>query len=215
MIKVYHQSEIINDNLLELSNHIFENWINATESTTTLSLTDIASYKNGVASQKFRPLDGEPDLPVLKIKELNQGFTDSASNRVSAQINNDVKVYDGDVIFSWSGTLLIDIWTGGRAGLNQHLFKVTSVDYPKWFYFLWTNFHLRNFQWIASSKATTMGHIKRSDLSGAKVTIPTDNEFDSLDTVLTPIVNQYISNGTQTKKLIVVRDSLLQSLFES
>lgn len=38
-----------------------------------LSLLDIASYKNGLAMQKFRPAPGDPGLPVLKIKELGQG----------------------------------------------------------------------------------------------------------------------------------------------
>ncbi len=48
-------------------------------------------------------------VPVLKIKELNKEYTDENSDRYNHTINEDVKVYDGDIIFSWSGTLLVKI----------------------------------------------------------------------------------------------------------
>lgn len=202
----------INDNLLDLSMTHFEHWLETTSSTNNVSLDEIATYKNGLAMQKFEPEDVADSLPVLKIRELNQGFTDSSSNRVRTDIDDSVKVYDGDVIFSWSGTLLVDIWTGGSAGLNQHLFKVTSTAYPKWFYYMWTRYHLRQFQQIAAGKATTMGHIKRGDLKSADVIIPTDSEFTQLETLLKPVVAAYIENGVEIKNLQTIRDQLLQKL---
>lgn len=202
----------INDNLLDLSMTHFEHWLETTSSTNNVSLDEIATYKNGLAMQKFEPEDGADSLPVLKIRELNQGFTDSSSNKARTDIDESVKVYDGDVIFSWSGTLLVDIWTGGPAGLNQHLFKVTSATYPKWFYYMWTCFHLRQFQQIAAGKATTMGHIKRGDLKAANVIIPTDSEFVQLETLLKPAVDAYIENGVEIKNLQTIRDQLLQKL---
>lgn len=202
----------INDNLLDLSMTHFEHWLETTSSTNNVSLDEIATYKNGLAMQKFEPEDVADSLPVLKIRELNQGFTDSSSNRVRTDIDDSVKVYDGDVIFSWSGTLLVDIWTGGSAGLNQHLFKVTSTAYPKWFYYIWTRYHLRQFQQIAAGKATTMGHIKRGDLKSADVIIPTDSEFTQLETLLKPVVAAYIENGVEIKNLQTIRDQLLQKL---
>jgi type I restriction enzyme S subunit len=30
----------------------------------------------------------------------------------------------------------------GPGALNQHLLKVTSPEFPKWFYYLWTLYHL-------------------------------------------------------------------------
>ena len=129
-----------------------------------LSLTDIANYKNGLAMQRYRPKEKQLGIPVLKIKELSQGVCSIDSERCSEDIDKSVIVYDGDIIFSWSGTLLVKVWTGGKAGLNQHLFKVTSETYPKWFYLMWTLHHLEHFAAIAAAKATTMGHIKRNDL---------------------------------------------------
>jgi len=58
-------------------------------------------------------------------------------------------VREGDVLFSWSGSLGVDIWSGGDGALNLHLFKVTSKTYGKWFFYQWVNHHLSDFQEIA------------------------------------------------------------------
>ena len=138
----------------------------------TGNLLDIADYLNGLAMQKYRPKDGETGLPVLKIKELRQGICDASSELCSPSIKSEYIIHDGDIIFSWSGSLLVDIWCGGNCGLNQHLFKVTSNNYDKWFYYLWTAHHLDRFIAVAADKATTMGHIKREELEKVEVIIP-------------------------------------------
>src|SRR5690606_30068432 len=101
------------------------------------SLDGIANYLNGLAMQKFRP-EGNDFIPVIKIRELNQGRTLDDSDHASPNIESRYIVNNGDVIFSWSGTLEIKLWCGGIGGLNQHLFKVRSDVYDKWFYYLWT-----------------------------------------------------------------------------
>ncbi|HGF7404749.1 TPA: restriction endonuclease subunit S [Enterococcus faecium] len=176
------------------------------------SLSDIANYKNGLAMQKFRPDEDEKSLPVLKIKELNQGFTDSNSDRCSIDISDEVKIENGDVVFSWSGTLLVKIWTGGDAGLNQHLFKVTSNKFPKWYYYLWTKFYMNKFIGIAKDKATTMGHIKRQHLSEAKVIIPSINMLEKFGKVLGPTIDMITEKGIENLELSNLRDSLLPKL---
>lgn len=176
------------------------------------NLDQIADYTNGLAMQKFRPTLEADVLPVMKIRELRQGFTDLNSDLCKSDIINKVKVNNGDVIFSWSGTLLIGIWCGGECGLNQHLFKVTSSVYPKWFYYLWTKYHLANFISIAETKATTMGHIQRKHLSDAKVYIPKSNILILLDNILNPMLERIVMNCTQSKNLSMLRDSLLPKL---
>lgn len=176
------------------------------------SLDDVAKFQNGLAMQKFRPSENNMSLPVLKIKELNQGNTTLNSERCSLDIKEEVKVFDGDVIFSWSGTLLVKIWTGGNAGLNQHLFKVTSEKYDKWFYYLWTKYYLRVFQARAAEKATTMGHIKRSHLKEAKVFLPSQETLTQASELLQPLIEKRIALGIETKKLADLRDTLLPKL---
>lgn len=176
------------------------------------NLLDIANYLNGLAMQKFRPRDDEVGLPVLKIKELRQGSCDVSSELCSPSIKPEYIVHDGDVIFSWSGSLLVDIWCGGTCGLNQHLFKVTSETYDQWFYYLWTAHHLERFIAIAADKATTMGHIKRGELEKAEVLIPSEKDYKEISSLMNPLFNLIIANRIEARKLTELRDELLPKL---
>ena len=209
-------NEKINDNLYAQAKAIFDNhFINIDAIPAGWrkgNLLDIANYLNGLAMQKFRPQGNEIGLPVLKIKELRQGSCDDSSELCSLRIKPEYIIHDGDVIFSWSGSLLVDIWCGGTCGLNQHLFKVTSDIYDKWFYYLWTAHHLARFIAIAADKATTMGHIKREELAKAEVLIPCEEDYTSLTSIMQPIFELIISNRIEGRKLAVLRDELLPKL---
>lgn len=206
----------INKNLLEQAQSIFtqeflmldripDGWQES-------SLLGIADYLNGLAMQKYRPKDDEQGLPVIKIKELRQGSCDFNSELGSPSIKPEYIVHDGDVIFSWSGSLLVDLWCGGTCGLNQHLFKVTSSTYDKWFYYAWTNHHLQKFAAIAADMATTMGHIKREELSKAEVLIPSQSDYDRIGGLLAPLYDLVIANRIVNRKLASLRDELLPPL---
>jgi type I restriction enzyme S subunit len=176
------------------------------------SLDEIAEYLNGIALQKFRPInETDPFLPVIKIRELRQGYADG-EEKASIEIDKKYIILDGDILFSWSGSLLVDFWTGGKGALNQHLFKVTSQTYPKWFIFLWTKFHLLEFQKIAESKATTMGHIQRKHLSDAKVLVPSNSLLKKFTETFDCIIEELISSRLESRKLMNLRDTLLPKL---
>ena len=213
IVRKIELNDQINANLDKLMSEIFDHYIVESKTFNTDSLTNIANYKNGLAMQNFRPQGKDEGIPVLKIKELNQGITDSSSDRCSSEIPNDVIVNTGDVIFSWSGTLLVKLWTGKKCGLNQHLFKVTSDKYPKWFIYKWTEYYLRRFQSIAAGKATTMGHIKRSDLKQAKVKVPSKEELIKLNQCISPLFHKYINNIYEVNELQEIKNTLLNKLF--
>ncbi len=174
-------------------------------------LDKIADFLNGLACQKYPPENGEESLPVIKIRELRQGITDN-TDRATADVPSKYIVEDGDILFSWSGSLLVDIWCQGQGVLNQHVFKVTSEDFPKWFYFYWTSYHLNGFQRIAADKATTMGHIKRRHLTDAKVLVPSAPLLDSMTEFIDPLMKQRINNELQKQTLAALRDTLLPKL---
>ena len=176
------------------------------------NLLTIANFLNGLAMQKYRPNGDEVGLPVLKIKELRQGSCDNSSELCSPYIKPEYIIHDGDVIFSWSGSLLVDIWCGGTCGLNQHLFKVTSETHDKWFYYLWTVHHLERFIAIAADKATTMGHIKRGELAKAEVLIPSDEDYKEIGSLMNPIFDLIVANRIEARKLAELRDGLLPRL---
>ena len=206
----------INTNLELQAQALFDEWfITNTSRLGVFSkayLTDIANYLNGLAMQRFRPLEGEIGIPVLKIKELGQGQCDSSSDLCSPSIEEKYIVRDGDIIFSWSGTLLVDIWCGGVCGLNQHLFTVTSDKYPQWFIYYWTKHHLAKFIRIAKDKAVTMGHIKRGDLEASEVLIPDEKSFAEMDKMMSPIFKAIVVNRIENRRLATLRDTLLPKL---
>ena len=206
----------INNNLEQQAKAIFSNEFLTLEMLPDgwkqASLIDIADYLNGLAMQKYRPTVDETGIPVLKIKELRQGCCDDNSELCSPSIKSEYIIHDGDVIFSWSGSLLVDFWCGGICGLNQHLFKVTSNKYNKWFCYAWTKHHLDRFIAVAADKATTMGHIKRDELSKAEVLIPNEADYKRIETLLQPIYDLIIANRIENKKLAETRDTLLPKL---
>ena len=175
------------------------------------SLDEIAIFLNGLALQKFPPTD-DSWLPVIKIAQLRAGNTISA-DRAGRNLKPDYIVQDGDVLFSWSGSLEVEIWCGGEGALNQHLFKVTSDAYPKWYYYFWTKHHLEGFRQIAASKATTMGHIQRAHLTQAKVLVPPKDFFSmAIDQYFGPLLDRRIATALQSQTLATLRDTLLPRL---
>ncbi len=207
----------INDNLEQQAQTLFDHYFDSgsiyLEDSTTECLTDIAVYLNGLAMQKFPATDIERSLPVLKIKELGQHKCDNSSDRCSDSIDADYIIDNGDIIFSWSGTLMVDVWCGGKCGLNQHLFKVTPLkNYPRWFVYYWTNRHLKKFKLIAKDKAVTMGHIRRSDLENAEVVIPKNLNMLEIDARINPLFQSIIDRRLEITKLENIRDTLLPKL---
>lgn len=206
----------INANLEAQAQALFRSWFvdndNQLGNYQTKSLTDIAQYLNGLAMQKFPPESIQNSLPVLKIKELSQGLCDASSDRCSTSIKPEYIINNGDVIFSWSGTLLVEVWCGGKCGLNQHLFKVTSDNYPKWFIFYWTKHHLDKFIRIAKDKTVTMGHIKRCDLESSEVKVPKKPILEYLDKIFTPLFDSMIAYRIENKNISDLRDTLLPKL---
>ncbi len=175
------------------------------------SLDSIANYLNGLALQKFPPESETEFLPVIKIAQLRAGNTNKA-DRASARIKPEYVVVDGDVLFSWSGSLEVEVWNGGRGALNQHLFKVTSAVVPKWFYFFATRHHLQNFRAIAADKATTMGHIQRKHLTEARIAVAPPESMMAFDGVFAPLFNQMVSKAQESHALAQLRDTLLPKL---
>jgi type I restriction enzyme S subunit len=174
------------------------------------SLDEIARFHNGLALQKYPPKDGR-SLPVIKITQLRAGGTEGA-DAASADLEPDYIVKDGDVLFSWSGSLECVLWASGRGALNQHLFKVTSAEYPKWLYYMWIHQHLEAFRHIAAGKATTMGHIQRHHLSDAKVILPPSGLLLALDVLVGPLIDGIWRRRVQSRSLADVRDTLLPKL---
>jgi type I restriction enzyme S subunit len=202
-----------NTTLEKMAETLFRQWFveEAEDEWEEKPLSSIANFLNGLACQKFLPKNDIEKLPVLKIKELREGITEN-SDWATTDVEPEYIVKNGDVIFAWSASLMVKIWNGQDCILNQHLFKVTSDDYPKWFYFLWCKYHLDEFIAIAASHATTMGHIKRRDLDEAIVLVPSTNELEEMNSIADPLINKIIENNKQIRSLTALRNTLLPKL---
>ncbi len=169
------------------------------------SLSGIANYMNGLAMQNY-PSTTIDSFPVIKIRELSQGFTDQVSDKANTTIPKQYIIDNGDVIFSWSGTLKVEIWAGGKGALNQHLFKVTSLKYERWFYFMWTKFHLQEFTRIAAGKAVSLGHIKREHLNEAMILIPNEFQIFKMNKIMSPLFDCITNYKIENIKLLNIKD---------
>lgn len=188
----------------ELKSNIPEGW-------EVKTLLDIATFTNGLACQKFRPIENEDFYRVIKIREMGSGFTDN-SEFVSKTIPEKVIINNGDILFSWSATLDVKIWTGGKGALNQHIFKVTSREYPKSYYFFELLNYLQHFKMQAELRKTTMGHITQDHLRQSRITVPPKNLIDKLDEILKPILHRKVKLDEENQELAQLRDWLLPML---
>ena len=202
-----------NKTLETMAETLFRQWFieEAQEDWKEQPLSSIANFLNGLACQKYPPTNEMEKLPVLKIRELNTGISET-SDWVTSDVKPEYIVEAGDVIFVWSASLMVKVWDGDKCILNQHLFKVTSTKFPKWFYLMWCKQHLAEFISISASHATTMGHIKRSDLDSAIVLIPKEDELKKMSEQMSPLLNKQITNAKQIKTLEKIRDNLLPKL---
>ena len=177
------------------------------------NLFEIATFTNGLACQKFRPKDGEVPLPVIKIREMHDGIS-SDTEEVSPNIPESVKVYNGDVLFSWSASLGVMLWACGLGGLNQHIFKVTSAnDFPKSFYYFQLLNYVDIFKKMAEARKTTMGHITQDHLQQSTISIPDNKDIvDKFEKRISPIFAQIVKLQEEIQQLIKLRDELLPLL---
>lgn len=177
------------------------------------NLLEIAKFTNGLACQKFRPCPDEESLPVIKIKEMREGITND-TERVKSDIPEWVKVYNGDILFSWSASLEVMLWCYGDGGLNQHIFKVTSANgFPKSFYFYQLLNYVDIFKKIAEARKTTMGHITMDHLKQSTIAIPNNVELaESFGKEVAPIFDMIVNNQNEIISLTKQRDDLIQLL---
>ena len=177
------------------------------------NLFEIAGFTNGLACQKFRPKDDEVPLPVIKIREMHDGISVD-TEKVTSNIPESVKVYNGDVLFSWSASLEVMLWAYGLGGLNQHIFKVTSAnDFPKSFYYFQLLNYVDVFKKMAEARKTTMGHITQDHLQQSTIAIPDNKDIaDRFEELISPIFEQIVKLQEEISNLTKQRDELLPLL---
>lgn len=170
---------------------------------------DIAEYINGFA---FKPSDwGEKGLPIIKIKELNDGVSNDTPRNSGESVPSKNWVKNGDILFSWSATLLAMIWDAEEGLLNQHLFKVVpKKGCCREFVLQSIKNALDEFQNLTTG--STMKHIQRGKLKEVYVNCPPDHIMRAYEHISEPIRNQILKKKKQIINLRESRDRLLPKL---
>ena len=171
--------------------------------------SELAKFVNGFA---FKPAHQEGSgLPIVKIPELREGVTSKTPRNSGAEIKPKYHINDGDLLFSWSGSFVVTIWTDGPALLNQHLFRV--IDYvPSRKYYLLIALQESIGDFLTLATGATMKHIRRSALSEVKLAVPPGPVRDRFHAILEPIFEQVVCLRQMNENLRQTRDLLLPRL---
>jgi type I restriction enzyme, S subunit len=175
------------------------------EGWTIRPLDGLARFVNGLALQKYPPINGK-SLPVIKIAQLRSQDTNGA-DRASGDLDPDYIVRDGDILFSWSGSLECVLWSGGPGALNQHLFKVIALAL-----LFRDSFASRRLPPHRRGKGDDDGDIQRYHLSDASLAIPSSPLMSAASTILEPMVEGLWRREVQSRTLAAIREALLPKL---
>jgi len=172
-----------------------------------VKLIDAADYINGYA---FSPKDWKDEgLPIIRIQNLND--PEAEFNYFDGEIDNRYIVENGDLLFSWSATIGVYIWKGGKAVLNQHIFKVVPKNNVNKFYLYYALF-LAIEQLKNRIHGSTMKHFKRGELKTAFIPLPPLPEQQKIAEILSTVDKRLELLKSKKEKLLSIKKGLINDL---
>lgn len=173
------------------------------------SVGQIGEYLNGFA---FKPSDWqETGKPIIKIKEMGNGVTNDTPRNNGERVPVKYLIKAGDLLFSWSATLMVIIWSGEEGWLNQHLFKVTPANgISREFLLQSISNTIVEFQNLTTG--STMKHIQRNKLDQVFVNVPNAKIMKRYADISEKTRSSILSLQSQLRLLTEARDRLLPKL---
>jgi type I restriction enzyme, S subunit len=170
----------------------------------------------------FRPIDWvEQGIPIIRIQNLND--SDALFNYCSAdtKIEDKHRIEFGDIVFAWSGTKGTSfgarIWTGLSGVLNQHIFKVIPDRrklVPHYAFLILLNIQEEIEKQAHGFKASFV-HVKKSDLIGVNLPIPSIPEQEAIAHTLSDIDALIESLDRLLTKKRQIKQGAMQELLRS
>ena len=174
-----------------------------------MAVSQLGEYLNGFA---FKPSDWhELGRPIIKIKEMGNGVGNDTPRNNGERVPAKYLVKAGDLLFSWSATLMVIVWSGEEGWLNQHLFKVTpSEGIGREFLLQSLSNAIEEFQNLTTG--STMKHIQRNKLDQVFVNVPNDEIMELYNNVAEKVREEILHLSSQIRLLAEARDRLLPRL---
>lgn len=172
------------------------------------NLYEIADFINGMACQNHRPKENESYLPVIKIREMHDGYSED-TEICSANVAKKYHIHSGDILFSWSATLETCIWGSSEGILNQHIFKVEPKKYGKFYTYFQLDSYLINFKKIAAARKTTMGHITSQHIEQSRIALPPKEVALKFEECIGDLMKKSINNNVEIDELVKLREFYL------
>ena len=172
-------------------------------------ISQLGEYLNGFA---FKPSDWQDSgKPIIKIKEMGNGVSNDTPRNNGERVPVKYLVKAGDLLFSWSATLMVIVWSGEEGWLNQHLFKVTPAKgIGREFLLQSISNAIEEFQNLTTG--STMKHIQRNKLDQVFTNVPNDEIMALYSNFAESMRNQILHLSSQISFLTEARDRLLPKL---
>ena len=172
-------------------------------------ISQLGEYLNGFA---FKPSDWQDSgKPIIKIKEMGNGVSNDTPRNNGERVPVKYLVKAGDLLFSWSATLMVIVWSGEEGWLNQHLFKVTPAKgIGREFLLQSISNTIEEFQNLTTG--STMKHIQRNKLDQVFTNVPNDEIMALYSNFAESMRNQILHLSSQISFLTEARDRLLPKL---
>jgi len=171
------------------------------------TLGHMADYINGRA---FKPHEwGSSGLPIIRIEQIND--SEASCDYYDGHVDDQHRIENGDLLFSWSATLTTQVWTRGPAVLNQHIFKVVPAEGVDLAFL----HHLLDYSLdglAGKSHGSTMKHVKRSDLLPFKIRAPLLYDQRRIAEILDTIDEAIQKTEVLISKLKAMKQGLLHDL---
>jgi type I restriction enzyme S subunit len=153
---------------------------------------DLCELRNGRA---FKPAEWTDEgIPIVRIQNLNNW--QAKFNHYQGEVDANHLLGGGELLFAWSGTpgtsFGAHIWAGGKAALNQHIFRVDfdEVSLRKDFFRYAINQKLNDLIDIAHG-GVGLRHVTKGKFEQTEVCLPPLNEqrriAAKLDTTLAAV----------------------------
>ena len=172
-------------------------------------ISKLAEFMNGYP---FKPKQlGENGFPIVKIPELRSGILDKTPRNSGDGINKKYIIQTGDILFSWSATLLVNIWNSGEALLNQHLFKVTPkvANYKAYTFYTLVILVEKIKKHVVGA---TMQHLRKDTVESAQILIPSTEVLTAYEIKATKLLDEIGLLYQRNQTLSKIRDLLIPQL---